>query len=382
MPWHPTGARSSAQALWLHDVRRSLVEQALIVAGPERRDAVPEVCLVKDEMMSKELKEVAYPAWSEFLAFEKAYLQCLTDIAHARRGRPLVRQVEREGVVYVDAVPRKAGVYTREVCRCIDVGYALLWRGAVGTWLSQVRKLRLDATVRPVRRGLLVGEDGCGADDPGLAMWIKTREYQELERELRFFGEYAILSARFHWNTWTPCTTTKADVEGVAKLQVQLRSELDKLMADRYLRRHLSSQDLAAIPQLMKMLDGVRQSFEFVVREAPELHPFTRYHTEEGRGMRQAVAIELVDLCLLSFGQCPASMLEELLAGMGAELPSSLSKWLREQIKLGQAHLASQAQMRNFVNAALPLDQEDDPRRPAYPVLPWLDTSLGTVSPR
>jgi len=39
--------------------------------------------------------------------------------------------------------------------------------------------------------------------------------------------------------------------------------------------------------------------------------------------------------------------------------------------------LASQAQMRSFVNAGLPLDQEDDPRRPLYAVLPWLDTSLG-----
>jgi hypothetical protein len=328
-------------------------------------------------LMSKELKALEYPAWSEFLAFEKAYLHCLTEIAHARRGRPVVREVVKDGVVHVTTVRREAGLYTLDVRGCIDDGLALLRQGAVGAWLLKVRQLRLDGTVRPVRRAFKVGQDERDDEGQGLNAWHTIREYQEREHDLRFFGEYAVLSARFHWDTWTPCTTTKEDVEGVVKLQLQLRSELVKLMGDRYLRRHLSSQDLAAVPQLLKMLDGVRQSFEFVVREAPELHPFTRYHTEEGRGLRQAVAIELVDLCLLSFGQCPASMLEELLAGMGAELPSSLSKWLRDQIKVGQAHLASQAQMRNFVNAGLPLDQEDDPRRPVYPVLPWLDTSLG-----
>lgn len=330
--------------------------------------------------MSKELKALEYPAWSEFLAFEQAFLQCLTGIARARRGRPVVREVVKDGIAHVSTVQREAGLYTPDVRDGIDAGLALLRQGAVGAWLHKVRQLRLDGTVWPARRAFKVGQDA--SEDQGLNAWHTIREYQERERDLRFFGEYVMLSARFHWNTWTPCTTTKADVEGVVKLQVQLRSELDKLMADRYLRRHLSTQDLAAIPQLMKMLDGVRQSFEFVVREAPELHPFTRYHADDGRGLRQAVAVELVDLCLLSLGQCPASMLEELLAGMGAELPSSSSKWLREQIKLGQAHLASQAQMRNFVNAELPLDQEDDPRRPAYPVLPWLDTSLEVVDPR
>lgn len=331
---------------------------------------------VEVEIVSKELKALEYPAWSEFLAFEKAYLQCLIDIAHARRGRPVVRDVVKDGVVQVTTVPREAGLYTPDVRGYIDGGLVLLRQGAVGAWLLKVRQLRLDGTVWAARRDFKVGQDALGGDEQGLNAWHTIREYQERERDLRFFGEYAMLSARFHWNTWNPHTTTKADVERVAKLQVELRSELDKLMADRYLRRHLSPQDLAAVPHLMQMLDGVRQSFEFVVKEAPGLHPFQRYHPDDGRGLRQAVAVELVDLCLLCFGQCPASMLEELLAGMGAELPSALSKWLREQIKTGEAHLESQAQMRNFVNVGLPRDQEDDPRRPAYAVFPWLDSAL------
>ena len=56
--------------------------------------------------MSKESKALEYPAWSEFLAFEQAFLQCLTGSARARRGRPVVREVVKDGIAHVSTVQR------------------------------------------------------------------------------------------------------------------------------------------------------------------------------------------------------------------------------------------------------------------------------------
>ena len=45
--------------------------------------------------MSKELKALEYPAWSEFLAFEKAYLQCLTESVLNNQPAPVPARAER-----------------------------------------------------------------------------------------------------------------------------------------------------------------------------------------------------------------------------------------------------------------------------------------------
>lgn len=331
----------------------------------------------EDEMVSTELKAVEYPAWSEFAAFEKSFMTCLAKIAEARRRQSIQERMEKDGVVHILDTEQVTGLYTPDVLTCIDDGLSLLRQGAVGEWLLKVRQRRLDGAVQRVRQEFRTEEIAPVGDERRLVEWHRIREYQERERDLRFFGEYAILSGRFHWNTWLPCATTKSDVAQVVKRQKQFRTGLEKLLTDRYLYRHLPRQNLVAIPHLMQMLEELMLSLEFVVSEAPELHPFQRYHADDGRGVRQAVAVELVDLCLLCFGQCPQGLLGELLAGVGAELPSALSKWLTDQIEVAHDHLKSQELVKLSCNVWLPREEGEDPRRPEYPVFPWLDQSLG-----
>lgn len=317
------------------------------------------------------------PAWADFLVFKKRFDQSLSDIASARRGRSLVRESVAGGVTRVETVRREAGLYTLDVRVQIDEGLKLLTTGIVGEWLSALRNSSLNQITAP---GFLafrneVMAPGAGASN--LAEWHKVCAYQARERELRFFGEYAVIHAMVYHGVWAPHSTTVADVKRVVKRQVALQTSVEKLMADRYLRRHLSAQDLAAVTRLLELLEGLKESFEFVVREAPDLHPFDRFHVDDARGERQAVAAELFDLCLLCFDRCDAKLLSQLLESVGIVLPSALSGWLSDQVRNAEAHIASQKALNKVINAKLPIDHVDDPRRPVYAVLPWLDRALG-----
>lgn len=315
------------------------------------------------------------PSWAEFLAFQGKFDQCLSRISDARRGRPQIREAEIDGITHVVAFRPTPGLYSLDVRASIDEGCALLSAGPAGEWITRQRSLSLTqitlGSFASFEKGI-----NAPADENVRAEWLKLRAYQSKERELRFFGEFALIHGMFFHRTWAPCSTTVGDVKRVIKQQDKLHTNLKSLLADRYFRRHLSPQDLAAVPQLIELLEGLTESFQFVVKSAPALHPFERFHTEEDRGIRQAIAVEVIELCLHCFGHYDKRTLNQLLTYLGMELPSALPIWLEEQAEKAKKHFASHRKTSRFINAKLFSDEIDDPRRPFFSVLPWLDKEL------
>lgn len=315
------------------------------------------------------------PSWAEFLAFQGKFDQCLSRISDARRGRPQIREAEIDGIIHVVASRPTPGLYSLDVRASIDEGCALLSAGPVGEWITRQRSLALTG-ITLTSFTAFEKHKKAPADQNVRAEWLKLRAYQSKERELRFFGEFALIHGMFFHRTWAPGSATVSDVKRVIKQQGKLHTDIKSLLADRYFRRHLSPQDLAALPQLLGLLEGLRDSFQFIVQSAPALHPFKRFHTEEDRGMRQAIAIEVIELCRYCFGRYDKSVLIELLTHLGMELPSALSVWLEEQADKAEKHFASHRETSRFINAKLFSDEIDDPRRPFYSMLPWLDKEL------
>lgn len=331
---------------------------------------------------SKRSSYTEFPAWVAIEAFEKILNEWLEKIAAARRGGFVVEEfIPTDGVAEkgIRAVTKFPCDYSPAVCRLIDDAWSAISRSEVGEWIARERRKELDDVLTDLRQKCDMDFE---APSESAKISLNERDIRAIrqtmvkERDLRFFGDLALIWGRVKWHRWIPCNTSIAKIDRFAAVAADLRRALDQIAGDRFVRRRLSAQELNAVSLLGETAQGLQLSLGMVSDVQP-LQPYARFHAD-GRGVRSEVAAELVFLCDLCFGECPRAVLIDLLNRLEIDLPAKLDVWVADQLEVGRKIANSYAAAQHGINVLLPPQEKSDTRQTGRSLPPWrrADVSL------